>query len=199
MRKKYTKLNKDPHDNIKRDLKKPTNKYCTQGTKSGVRQGGMEGHPLYNVFSDYAQRVYDDRKEEANIPGLSIPYLIPNEATDRAQKSRAPASGIYEDPESAYADDFGAFSWNLEDLNIIINILAQVFKEFGLNINLMKTETIVFGQQHSNNDEDYPTSILKINGTDVWLESVGMSIGKSKRGPRKFLVGGAVLGWRGAL
>ena len=33
-------------------------------TESGVRQGGVEGPPLYNLYSDYALRVYEDRKQK---------------------------------------------------------------------------------------------------------------------------------------
>ena len=160
-------------------------------TKSGVRQGGMEGPPLYNVYSDYALRVSEDRKESLSIPGLSIPYCIPNEATNREQKARAAASGVYDDPESAYADDLGVFSWNLDDLEDSINILAEVFSEFGLNINQLKTKTIVFGWENYGDYEDYPTTILNINGAEientkafkylgVWLESTCLNIGQKE-------------------
>ena len=55
-------------------------------TKSGVRQGGQEGPPLYNLYSDFVLRVYDERKDCAGVVGLCIPYHIPNEATSRAQE-----------------------------------------------------------------------------------------------------------------
>ena len=97
------------------------------------------------------------------------------------------------DPESAYADDLGVFSWNLDDLEDSINILAQVFSEFGLNINQLKTKTIVFGWENYGDYEDYPTTILNINGAEientkafkylgVWLESTGLNIGKKGNG-----------------
>ena len=135
-------------------------------TKSGVRQGGMEGPPLYNFYSDYALRVYEDRKLNDGLLGLAIPYNIPNEATNRTQRSEASPSGICNEDEEAYADDLGIFSWSLDELNRNIKILHQVFTEFGLNINVDKTETMIFNWDASNTNE-YPQSIIAINGKKI--------------------------------
>ena len=166
----------------------PTTK-CFE-TKAGVRQGGMEGPPLYNFYSDYALRIFDDRKANDGIVGLAIPYNIPDAATNRAQKSQAPASGICNDDEEAYADDLGLFSWSVEELRKIIRILHQVFTEFGLNINDDKTKTMAFNWEASN-ITPYPSSILNINGKDienvsafqylgVWLTCDKINIGQNE-------------------
>ena len=135
-------------------------------TGSGVRQGSNEGPPLYNLYSDYSLRVYDKRVEDEQIPGLHIPYCIPDEATNRAQKEKASSNGIYDDAEGGYADDLGIFSWSQEDLCNRILIINQVFKEFGLNINKTKTETVVFNWPVAELDH-YPESFLSIDGSPV--------------------------------
>ena len=156
-------------------------------TSSGVRQGGKEGPPLYNFQADYALRTFNHRKEINRIKGLSIPYNIPSEATDRAQRSTAPASGVCEDAEEAYADDSALFSWDKEELGKMMEILNQVFLEFGLNINFDKTETLVFNWDASNTAE-YPDSLISISGNiinnstefkylGVWLRYDDMHIG----------------------
>ena len=154
--------------------------------KSGSRQGGVEGPPLYNYYADYALRCYEHQKNES-VPGLAIPYVIPNEATYRAQRDRAPTSGTFNDSESVYADDSGIFCWSQDDLQLCINILQKIFVEFGLNINIDKTKTMIFRNCPAL-PEDYPESILSINDTDienvphfkylgVWLHSDQISIG----------------------
>ena len=154
---------------------------------SGTRQGGIEGPPLYNFYSDFAIRVHDHRADQVGIPGLSIPYVIPNEATNRDQKSRAPTSGICNDSDAGYADDLGVFSWTREDLQNSIKILNEVFTEFGLEINLDKTKTMVFTPI----TDDYPEAIIDINGVDiencssfkylgVTIEADKLSIGNSE-------------------
>ena len=135
-------------------------------TSAGVRQGGMEGPPLYNLYSDYAIRTHEKRKTDAGVLSLKIPYAIPNEATNRAQKARAPASGTLEDSECGYADDGVIFCWSEEELKTSMDILNQVFYEFGLNINNEKTETMVFNWQPSIHGQ-YPTSIITLNGFNI--------------------------------
>ena len=135
-------------------------------TGAGVRQGGNEGPPLYNLYSDYSLRVYEDRVGQGGVTGLGIPYHIPNEATSRTQKEKAPSTGTYDDAEGGYADDLGVYCWSQEDLCTRIEIIAEVFKEFGLNISQSKTETVIFNWS-SDGLNSYPDSILNINGKAI--------------------------------
>ena len=159
-------------------------------TNSGVRQGGMEGPPLYNLYADYALRVFEDRKVEDGISGLSIPFQIPNEATNRTQRSEAPTSGTCEEAEDAYADDLALFSWSIDGLEKSVKILIEVFTDFGLAINYGKTETMVFNWSSSNSNS-YPDSILTLNGhkiennstfkyLGVWITADDTNIGKTE-------------------
>ena len=143
-------------------------------TKSGVRQGGQEGPPLYNLYSDFVLRVYDERKDCAGVVGLCIPYHIPNEATSRAQRAEAPASGICDDDDCSYADDLGVICWTIEDLQTCIDLLSQTFTEFGLNINQGKTETMIINYRSVNS---YPDTIISLNGNDITNSSAFKYLG----------------------
>ena len=159
-------------------------------TRSGVRQGGQEGPPLYNLYSDYSLRVYEERKIEAGVTGLCIPYHIPNEATDRAQRMEAPVSGICEDDDCGYADDLAVVCWSSEDLQTCMDILNRTFIEFGLQINLDKTETMIINDCNSA-ETQHSESIVKLNGKNlknitsfkylgVWISNGNLHIGKKE-------------------
>ena len=135
-------------------------------TSSGVRQGAQEGPPLYNLYSDFVIRVYDDKKLSAGINGLEITYHIPSEATNRTQRAEAPASGVCDDSDCGYADDTAIICWNEDDLQTCMTIFYQTFTDFGLNLNLLKTESMIMNWNISG-DDVYPQSILAINGKAI--------------------------------
>ena len=135
-------------------------------TESGVRQGGQEGPPFFNLFFDYVLRVYENRKLAAGINGLCIKYHIPNEATNRAQRAIAPQSGTCDDDNCGYADDLGVLCWSVEDLQKCMDILNCVFSEFGLEINLSKTKTMIMSNDILT-EESYPETIISINSKSI--------------------------------
>ena len=141
----------------------PDNSFATT---SGVRQGGMEGPPLFNLFGDYVLRVFDSKKEEMGIEGLAIPFKIPDTATNRAQKAESPANGTCNDDDCGYADDLGVICWNLSYLQGCMDALVKVFEEYGLTLNISKTETMILNHQITP-EENYPDSIIKINGKNI--------------------------------
>ena len=157
---------------------------------SGVRQGEKEGPPLYNLFSDFVLRVYENRKTASGVTGLHIQYRIPEEATNRLQKSDAPASGEFNDDDCCYADDLALLCWSCEELQICINLIFQVFSEFGLTINLTKTKTLIFNWNNAH-DGEYPTSIATMDNNTidnvdsfqylgVWLTGNSICIGSNE-------------------
>ena len=141
----------------------PEAAFCTE---AGVRQGGVEGPPLYNLYSDYTLRVYTDKKDSAGVRSLRIPYEIPQGATNREQRSSAPSSGLTDEDEVGYADDLGVFTWSLEELQTSINILVSVFSEFGLEVNATKTETMILNWNPASGST-YPTTIISVNGAPI--------------------------------
>ena len=159
-------------------------------TTSGVRQGEKEGPPFFNLYADFSLRVVRDRKNDAGITRLRITYHIPDEATNRTQKTRAPASGDFNDDEFGYADDLAALCWSCEDLLMYLNVIHKVFIEFGLSINLNKTETLIFNW-NKERDGDYPKSISTLNGQQiknstsfkylgVWFSNNCLSLGQDE-------------------
>ena len=136
-------------------------------TTSGVRQGGNESPNLFNLYLDYVLRVFKNRCQDVgNVKGLDISYLIPNEATNREQRRKTAARGMYHHIEAGYADDLVLNSWSSEDLQYMFNLLHNVFQEFGLKVNMSKTETMVFNWQEES-DGAYPTSIININNVEL--------------------------------
>ena len=79
-------------------------------TYAGVRQGGNENPVLFNLYLDYAFRVWRHRCEQNGLKNLDVPYNIPNEATNRKQRQFAQQNGMYKDSEGGYADDIGIHS-----------------------------------------------------------------------------------------
>ena len=114
--------------------------------------------------------MYENRKTTSGVTGLQIQYRIPEEATNRFQKSKTPASGEMTDDDYGYADDLAFLCRSYEELQVCINIIFQVFCEFGLTINLDKTVTLILNWS-STHDEEYPTSIASINGSPIDMSS----------------------------
>ena len=170
-------------------------------TSSGVRQGGNESPNLFNLYMDYALRVYKARCDAAGLDHLDISYTIPNECTNRDQRSRAPSRGKCTDDDSGYADDLGIHAWSSNDLEKRMVILHAVFKEFGLIINMIKTETMIWNWDDLV-DGPYPENILSINGfllnnvkhfkyLGVWNTYNDIHIGEKEVNNRKNSANGA--------
>ena len=51
----------------------------------GVRQGGPESPPLYNLYMDYVMRVFMQKCEENNVKFLKLKYRIRATATTRGE------------------------------------------------------------------------------------------------------------------
>ena len=82
----------------------------------------------------------------------------------------------------------GFFCWILEELRESMEILGQVFIEFGLNLNLYKTETMIFNWQRASYEEIYSQAILSLNGFNiknttafkylgVWINHLNLHVG----------------------
>ena len=55
----------------------------------------------------------------------------------------------------------------MDELRKSMEIFAQVFIEFGVNLNLDKTETMVFNWQSTSDEDEYPKSIISLNGFNI--------------------------------
>ena len=131
-------------------------------TYAGVRHGGNESLVLFNLYLDYALRVWKHRCEQSGVKNLGIPYNSPNEATRRKQRQLASQNGMYKDSEGGYADDIGIHSWDKDELQLKATMLYDVFCEFGLEISIEKTETMIWNW-NTEEEGDYHRSIITIN------------------------------------
>ena len=138
-------------------------------TTSGVRQGGNESPNLFNLYIDYALREFRERCDAAGLVGLNIDFLIPNESTNREQRSKAPSRGTCNESDSGYADDLGVHAWSEDELNKMMKILSDVFTEFGLQINIEKTETMIWNWRETP-ECPYPENIISLN--DIPIKNV---------------------------
>jgi len=62
-------------------------------TTSGVRQGGCESPYCFNLYLDFILRIFEHECLQQNIH-IELQYRIPNEATDRTQRTEERSSGV---------------------------------------------------------------------------------------------------------
>ena len=129
---------------------------------SGVRQGGPESPPLYNLYMDYVMRVYMSLCEESNIQFLRLKYRIRSTATTREERA-AGYHGQHTVDWCGYADDLELVFETLHDLEKGLNLLNETFSRFHLNINSKKTKTMIVNFKYLN-EQSYPKSLVKLNG-----------------------------------
>ena len=71
---------------------------------TGVRQGGPDSPPLYNLFMDFVMRVFTKSCETKNIRFLNLKYRIRSTATSRESR-KSSYQGNHEVNWVGYADD----------------------------------------------------------------------------------------------
>ena len=71
----------------------------------GVRQGGPESPPLFNLYMDYVMRLYMERCKNNDVKFLDLQYRIPSTATTREDRHKKTDKGNHEADWAGYADD----------------------------------------------------------------------------------------------
>ena len=127
----------------------------------GVRQGGPESPMLFNLFLDFVMRVFMDSCNEKDINFLDLRYRIPSYAS----KSERTRFGSQKLNWIGYADDIVLMFDSMKKLQNAINILNQTLRRFSLTINVSKTKSVIVNYQL--NDEQYPESIVNLNGVNI--------------------------------
>ena len=142
-------------------LKNETKKFdCT----CGVRQGGTESPVLYNCLAQTCLDTWVDRCNAEGLNKFELPFKIPANASISANVE----SGFCQVQYLAYCDDLCIFSFDEADLEKKLRLLNDVFKEFGLKMNMGKTETLIYNWGLGKEDiKDYPKSICSIEGVDI--------------------------------
>lgn len=133
-------------------------------TKAGVRQGGPESPPLFCLFMDWIMRRFKEECAKRGIHGLKLAYLIPNTASDarnRAEQKMKEGTGYH--LWVGFADDVTMFFNTLEELQVGLQILADLLEEYGLKLSLEKTETMIFNYC----GDEYPETVVTIAGKEI--------------------------------
>ena len=110
---------------------------------SGVRQGGPESPPLYNLYMDFVMRIFNEECEKSGIKFLELIYRIKSTATTRRERQQK-YQGKHKVDWVGYADDVEMFFETAVDLQKALSLLDKIFKRFNLNINVSKTKTMIF-------------------------------------------------------
>ena len=79
---------------------------------------------------------------------------------------KSSTSGFYDECDIGYADDLMLSSWSSDDLQTLVTTLHDVLLDFGLQMNLSKTETMILNW-NDKMDGTYPISIIQLNQEDL--------------------------------
>ena len=129
---------------------------------SGVRQGGPESPPLYNLYMDYVMRVFMHICETEDIKFLKLHYRVRATATTREGR-RKPYQGEHILDWSGYADDLMLVFENEDELQRALILLNDTFERFHLQINVGKTKTMIVNFHQHNDIATYPEVICHLN------------------------------------
>lgn len=131
---------------------------------SGVRQGGPESPPLYNLYMDYVMRVFMHTCQTEGIKFLTLKYRIRATATTRDGR-RTQYQGNHTIDWSGYADDLLLVFENAEELQKALILLNDTFKRFHLQINIGKTKTMIVNSHQHN--ASYSDTICSLDGKPI--------------------------------
>ena len=134
---------------------------------TGVRQGGPESPPLFNLYLDYVMRLFLKACEEQEIKFLTFNYRVRSTALSREERKQ-PYHGQHTIDWCGYADDIELMFEDESNMQKALNLLNSIFLKFKLQINVKKTKTMIFNYTHVNKDENaYPKSVVQLDGTPI--------------------------------
>ena len=133
-------------------------------TTAGVRQGGPESPPLFNLYIDFVMRVFMDKcSKDKEIRFFNFQYRFNCRTMTReewltSRNNNQKTEGECVLPWCGYADDLILFLLDQVGLQKATCTLDDVFCSFGLKINATKTETMCLTYEYPSTKE-YPKSI----------------------------------------
>ena len=142
-------------------------------TSSGVRQGGPESPVLFNLFIDFVMRVFEEKcAQNSGIKFFEHKYQINGRSITREERislrhSNLSLRGTSILPWCGYADDLILFLEDKPGLQHATSLLNQVFRSFGLSINVSKTETMILNHKFLQEPGEYPDSIIHLMDTPL--------------------------------
>ena len=138
---------------------------------SGVRQGNPESPCLFNLYIDFVMRVFMDNCNERWLYSFfEHQYRINARSISREQRLRMRNKnvklwGSSTVPWCGYADDLIFFMLDIHSLQRATTILNDVFTNYGLCINVSKTETMILN--HMLLEDKYPDSIISLRNAPL--------------------------------
>ena len=134
----------------------------------GVRQGGPESPPLYNLYMDYVMRVFMEQCKKLDIKFLKLKYRIRSTATTREDRCNKTYYGDQTVDWAGYADDLELFFEDSDSLQKGLQLLDETFIRFHLSINVSKTKTMIMNYGHINKDSNtYPETISNLHSAAI--------------------------------
>ena len=109
---------------------------------SGLRQGGVESPPLFNVWQYTVLKEYRRKCLEKGI-GFDVDYAIHSFASTREEARKLGLNGKYTVTEICYADNIAIFPNNATSLSEATQILHKLMSAYGITICSTKTKTMV--------------------------------------------------------
>ena len=110
-------------------------------------------------------RLFVNELENMGIGGFRFKYFIPAAASTRAQRVMNPLTGENIVYYTAYCDDIQIYAESIEELQRMTDVLEKFFTKFGLTICKKKTKSLILN--YSGKIEDYPSSIVTIQGQNI--------------------------------
>ena len=101
-------------------------------------------------------RIYLDRCKTNRIKFLKLKYNIPSYVSSTGRTSK----GEFDVDWTGYADDLVLMFDDNESLQKGINILNELFIEYGMKVNVSKTKTMIF----NHHEQEYPSTIASLSG-----------------------------------
>ena len=134
-------------------------------TTSGVRQGGPESPPLFNLYVDFVMRIFMDTCSKQGVDFLDLLYDVPipasTESSDGTKMSKKCSLTL---PWIGYADDIVLFLRSVPGLQKCLDILVTIFSRFALKVNVSKTETQIINLPTTS---DIPSSLIQLDAVDI--------------------------------
>ena len=128
-----------------------------------VRQGGAELPLLFNLYIDYVMRLFLAECTTNKVKFVKVKYEIPKAAF--TSNSFLGEYGENTFDWIGYADDVFLTFEDSANLNKALQLLNEVFKRFGLAMNVGKTKTMIFNFRGTLNQ--YPKSISSVEKEEV--------------------------------
>ena len=134
----------------------------------GVRQGGPESPPLYNLYMDYVMRVYTEQCNKDEIKFLQLKYRVRSTATHREDRADQTYRGDQNVDWSGYADDLELFFEDSDNLQKGLDLLDVTFCRYHLTINVSKTKTMIINYKYTNKDSGtYPEDVDNLQNMPI--------------------------------